>query len=88
MPGVKPQMEEPAENTDAQTSNAESPEMEERAEMEKTTDMEEASMVVAPWRRHRGVSTGSGSTSRGGHEELEDKATSEDWKNQTNDSCG
>ena len=69
LPGVKPQMEEPAENTDAQTINTESPEMEERAEMEKTTDMEEASMVVPPWRRHRGVSTGSGSTSRGDHEE-------------------
>ena len=78
LPGVKPQMEEPtentdaqttAENTDAQTIKTESPEMEARTEMEKTTHMEEASMVAPPWRRHRGVSTGSGSTSRGDHEE-------------------
>ena len=78
LPGVKPQMEEPAENTDAQTintentdaraSNTEPSEMEERAEMEKTMDMEEASMVVTPWRGVPG-SASSGSTSRGDHEE-------------------
>ena len=67
---VEVDLEESADDTDAQGVGTEPPEMEEHAEMEKTTDMEEASMVVPPWRGHRGGSTGSGSTSGGDHEEL------------------
>ena len=54
----------------SQGIGTEPPEIEEHTEMEKTTDLEEASMVVPPWRWHSGGSTGSGSTSGGDHEEL------------------